>query len=53
MIHELHTAINRELTVHGIEIAPPAGSDTKSTLPLVTSRAVDSAGTDQPTRVAG
>jgi potassium efflux system protein len=53
VIHELHTAINRELTVHGIEITPPAGPETKSTLPLVASRAAESTPSDQPTRVAG
>ena len=43
VIHELHTAINRELTVHGIEISPPhAEPVAKPTLPLVTSRKTDS-----------
>ncbi|HUE14370.1 MAG TPA: mechanosensitive ion channel domain-containing protein [Planctomycetaceae bacterium] len=53
VIHELHTAINRELTVHGIEISPPhAEPVAKPTLPLVTSRKADS--TSEPhARVAG
>lgn len=43
VIHELHTAINRELTAHGIEISPPhAEPPRKSTLPLVGSRTADS-----------
>jgi potassium efflux system protein len=53
VIHELHTAINRELTVHGIEIAPPhTETAPKSTLPLLTSRKADTA-TEPHARVAG
>jgi len=53
VIHELHTAINRALGVHGIEVAPPpAEPQAKSTLPLVTSRKADST-TEPPARVAG
>ena len=39
VIHELHTAINRELMAHGIEIAQPHPEPSpKSTLPLVPPR---------------
>jgi potassium efflux system protein len=53
VIHELHTAINRELTVHGIEIAPPnVDAVGKSTLPLLNSRSGESP-SEPPARVAG
>ena len=38
VIHELHTAINRELMAHGIEITPSHSETPKSTLPLLASR---------------
>jgi potassium efflux system protein len=39
VIHELHTAINRELMAHGIEVAPPHPEPSpKPTLPLVAPR---------------
>jgi potassium efflux system protein len=53
VIHELHTAINRSLAAHGIEISPPpAEPHPKSTLPLITSRKAEST-TESPARVAG
>jgi potassium efflux system protein len=53
VVHELHTAINRALGAHGIEISPPqAEPQAKPTLPLVTSRKVDST-TESHARVAG
>jgi potassium-dependent mechanosensitive channel len=52
VIHELHTAINRELMAHGIEIAPSHTEAPKSTLPLLTSRTGDTPKEPQ-TRAAG
>ena len=53
VIHELHTAINRELTNHGIEIASASGeSSTKFALPLLATRGVEPPG-QPPAGAAG